>query len=406
MQREIAIRLGYTSHPGMQDVERFMKHYFLIAKDVGDLTAILCAKLEDQQAKPAPVLSRMMARLRPTNNRRRVPDSDDFIIDNNRINLAAPDVFKHDPVNLIRIFRLAQKNNLAFHPGRDAHGDAVAEADQHPAARKSRSQPAVHGDPDLERRRNRAAAHERDRRARPLHPRLRQDRVDDAVQHVSPLHGRRASAALRRLPAGHRARRQRRIRRRQRPDAQDPARASRGDLHHHAAARHRQGPPRGSLDRRRQGGAAAVPAARLQRRRHRTDRLADRAASDDVDGGAVARPLRPQDHREFRRRGAVGRADEAADHPDHRRHPRRRPRGLERLEGAAAAHAVLRDRAGADRRLLGSEPRAAHRGGAIANSAPPSPNGRKPNSTPISRGIIRPTGSRSNCRARSAMPAS
>jgi [protein-PII] uridylyltransferase len=58
----------------------------------------------------------MMARLRPNLNRRRVPDSDDFIVDNNRINLAAPDVFKHDPVNLIRIFRLAQKNNLAFHP--------------------------------------------------------------------------------------------------------------------------------------------------------------------------------------------------------------------------------------------------------------------------------------------------
>jgi [protein-PII] uridylyltransferase len=57
-----------------------------------------------------------MARLRPSLNRRRVPDSDDFIVDNNRINLAAPDVFKHDPVNLIRIFRLAQKNNLAFHP--------------------------------------------------------------------------------------------------------------------------------------------------------------------------------------------------------------------------------------------------------------------------------------------------
>jgi [protein-PII] uridylyltransferase len=116
MQREIAIRLGYTSHPGMQDVERFMKHYFLVAKDVGDLTAILCAKLEDQQAKPEPVLSRMMARFRPSTNRRRVPDGDDFIVDNNRINLAAPDVFKHDPVNLIRIFRLAQKNNLAFHP--------------------------------------------------------------------------------------------------------------------------------------------------------------------------------------------------------------------------------------------------------------------------------------------------
>ncbi|WP_454623920.1 [protein-PII] uridylyltransferase [Bradyrhizobium cenepequi] len=115
VQREIAIRLGYTSHPGMQDVERFMKHYFLIAKDVGDLTAILCAKLEEEQKKPAPVLSRVVARFRP-GTKRRVPESDDFIVDNNRINLAAPDVFKHDPVNLIRIFRLAQKNNLAFHP--------------------------------------------------------------------------------------------------------------------------------------------------------------------------------------------------------------------------------------------------------------------------------------------------
>src|SRR3984957_14344688 len=73
-QRDIAIRLGYTSHPGMQDVERFMKHYFLVAKEVGDLTAILCAKLENEQAKPAPVLSRMMARLRPNTARRRGPE--------------------------------------------------------------------------------------------------------------------------------------------------------------------------------------------------------------------------------------------------------------------------------------------------------------------------------------------
>src|SRR5467141_2690539 len=47
IQRDIAIRLGYTAHPGMRDVERFLKHYFLVAQDVGDLPAILCAKLED-----------------------------------------------------------------------------------------------------------------------------------------------------------------------------------------------------------------------------------------------------------------------------------------------------------------------------------------------------------------------
>ncbi len=115
IQREIAVRLGYTEHPGLQEVERFMKHYFLIAKDVGDLTAILCSELEDQQAKAAPVLSRVMARFR-TRTPRTLRESDDFVVDNNRINIADPEAFQRDPVNLIRIFQLAQKHNLAFHP--------------------------------------------------------------------------------------------------------------------------------------------------------------------------------------------------------------------------------------------------------------------------------------------------
>jgi [protein-PII] uridylyltransferase len=115
IQREVAVRLGYTSHPGQRDVERFMKHYFLVAKDVGDLTAILCAELEDRQAKPMPVLNRMMARLRPR-PRRTFVETDDFVVDYNRITLADAEVFTRDPVNLIRIFYLAQKYGLAFHP--------------------------------------------------------------------------------------------------------------------------------------------------------------------------------------------------------------------------------------------------------------------------------------------------
>jgi [protein-PII] uridylyltransferase len=115
IQREIAVRLGYTEHPGLQDVERFMKHYFLIAKDVGDLTAILCAELEDSHAKSVPVLSRLMARFRPV-KRSKLTESDDFIVDKNRIRLAHTNVLKRDPVNLIRFFYLAQKHNLAFHP--------------------------------------------------------------------------------------------------------------------------------------------------------------------------------------------------------------------------------------------------------------------------------------------------
>jgi [protein-PII] uridylyltransferase len=115
IQREIAVRLGYTAHPGMRDVERFMKHYFLVAKDVGDLTAILCSGLEEREAKPVPVLDRVMARFKPR-PRRIVLDSDDFVVDHNRITIADANAFRRDPVNLIRLFRLAQKHNLAFHP--------------------------------------------------------------------------------------------------------------------------------------------------------------------------------------------------------------------------------------------------------------------------------------------------
>src|SRR5215475_195248 len=75
IQREIAVRLGYTEHPGLKDVERFMKHYFLTAKHVGDLTAILRAGLEERQAKPAPVLSRVIARLRPARTRRSITET-------------------------------------------------------------------------------------------------------------------------------------------------------------------------------------------------------------------------------------------------------------------------------------------------------------------------------------------
>jgi [protein-PII] uridylyltransferase len=115
IQREMAARLGYTQRAGMKDVERFMKHYFLIAKDVGDLTAILCSALEDQQAKPAPVLSRVIARFRPR-GKRPLTESEDFLDDNNRLTVADAEVFKRDPVNLIRMFRLAQKHSLVLHP--------------------------------------------------------------------------------------------------------------------------------------------------------------------------------------------------------------------------------------------------------------------------------------------------
>ncbi|MCA1299513.1 [protein-PII] uridylyltransferase [Stappia indica] len=117
VQREIAVRLGYTQHPGMKDVERFMKHYFLVAKDVGDLTRIFCAALEEQHAKAPQPLSRLIGQLTGRNRRRRaVKGFPEFVIENGRLNLASESAFEKDPVNLIRLFALAERQAAMLHP--------------------------------------------------------------------------------------------------------------------------------------------------------------------------------------------------------------------------------------------------------------------------------------------------
>jgi [protein-PII] uridylyltransferase len=114
IQREIADRLGYTSHPGLSAVERFMKHYFLTAKSVGDLTRIFCAALEEEQAKHVPGFNRIF--LNFSRRRRKLAGTSDFITDNHRINVADEQVFERDPVNLLRLFWLADRHGLEFHP--------------------------------------------------------------------------------------------------------------------------------------------------------------------------------------------------------------------------------------------------------------------------------------------------
>lgn len=116
VQRELAERMSYQSHPGLQDVERFMKHYFLIAKDVGDLTRIFCAALEEQDLKQAPSLTKFFQTLPFTRKVQKIAGIKDFVIDNQRINAASDDVFTNDPVNLIRIFHLADRYSLEYHP--------------------------------------------------------------------------------------------------------------------------------------------------------------------------------------------------------------------------------------------------------------------------------------------------
>ena len=114
LQRQLAERMGQARRGALSGVERFMKAYFRVAKEVGDLTAIVCAELEARQAKHRPMLDRMIGRFRRRRGGRL--ESDDFVVDYNRINLAGESAFERDPVNLIRLFWLADRHNLAVHP--------------------------------------------------------------------------------------------------------------------------------------------------------------------------------------------------------------------------------------------------------------------------------------------------
>jgi [protein-PII] uridylyltransferase len=114
MQRAVAERFNYRARNGLSPVERFMKHYFLVAKDVGDLTAILCAELEAREQKPRAMLDRFLGSF---HRRRRVlTGASSFMVDHGRLTVANDRVFADDPVNLIRLFKLADQHSLELHP--------------------------------------------------------------------------------------------------------------------------------------------------------------------------------------------------------------------------------------------------------------------------------------------------
>jgi [protein-PII] uridylyltransferase len=108
LQTEIGRRMGYTDHAGSRGVERFMKHYFLVAKDIGDLTRIFCAILEaDQKHK------RRLSWVRWGNGRRSLGG---FVVDGERLTIPSEDFFKNNPHGLLRLFHVAQQHELDIHP--------------------------------------------------------------------------------------------------------------------------------------------------------------------------------------------------------------------------------------------------------------------------------------------------
>ena len=123
VQRELSTRLRYTERAGMAAVERFMRHYFLMARHVGDVTGLFLAHVEESFARGSwlPSFTRRPRKLAG------------FTLRSGRIGLPSDDFFAADPVRLVEMFTLADAQGLEVHPlamrqaGRDAHliGEAV-----------------------------------------------------------------------------------------------------------------------------------------------------------------------------------------------------------------------------------------------------------------------------------------
>ncbi len=106
VQRELATRLNYATRGSMAPVERFMRHYFLMARIVGDLTGLFLAHLDESFARASwlPVLTRRPSRL------------GGFTLRRGQLGVPGDDFFRADPVRLVELFAIAARERLPIHP--------------------------------------------------------------------------------------------------------------------------------------------------------------------------------------------------------------------------------------------------------------------------------------------------
>jgi [protein-PII] uridylyltransferase len=110
VQPEIARRMRYADRPGRSAVERFMQHYFLTAKAVGDLTGVFLAHVDDSMAPKGRRFGGLRSFMRAP---RQLAG---LVLDRGRLTIPNDTWFRADPVRLIEIFAVADAQGLEIHP--------------------------------------------------------------------------------------------------------------------------------------------------------------------------------------------------------------------------------------------------------------------------------------------------
>jgi len=107
LQRAVAARMGFSDRPGKSAVERFMQYFFLQAKQVGSLSGVFLASLEQQSEKKRKGLFASLRR------QRRIGQ---YPVIGGRIAAPEDGWFAADPVRLLEIFTLADRERMEIHP--------------------------------------------------------------------------------------------------------------------------------------------------------------------------------------------------------------------------------------------------------------------------------------------------
>lgn len=113
-QPEIARRLGYADRSNMTAAERLMKHYFVNAVEVGRLTRLLCARLEEERTKRLPRLPALLPRALQADE---APGKPNLKIRNGRLDFDNAARARREPRDFFRLFRAYGKQpKFDFHP--------------------------------------------------------------------------------------------------------------------------------------------------------------------------------------------------------------------------------------------------------------------------------------------------
>ena len=106
LQPVVGARMGYTRHGRQDGVERFMRHYFLTAREVTRLTQVLEPALERAALGPPARAAETDAALVKAG----------FMLLDGKLMPANAQQFSDEPIRLLRILQIARDRGLKLHP--------------------------------------------------------------------------------------------------------------------------------------------------------------------------------------------------------------------------------------------------------------------------------------------------